>query len=87
MLRFLWGLLVGGGAMRLLISVKEGSITIPWYGWAAAVIAFLLATLTLQTFFASFDEREPKAAWMSLAFLGAPTLIFATITIMTAQWA
>jgi len=83
MLRFLWGLLVGGSAMLLLIRVKEGSITIPWYGWIIGIITFLLATLTLQTFIASFQEREPKAAWMSLLFMGVPTFILATITFLT----
>ena len=82
MLRFIYGLLVGAGAMLLFMRVKEGSITIPWYGWATSIITFLLATLTLQTFFASFQEREPKAAWLSLLFMGGPTLILATVTIM-----
>ena len=86
MLRFLWGLLVGGSAMLLLIRVKEGSITIPWYGWGTGLITFALATLTLQTFFASFQEREPKAAWMSLLFMGVPTLFLATVTILTVWW-
>ena len=84
---FFYGLFVGAGAMRLLIWVKEGSITIPWYGWATGIITFLLATLALQTFFASFQEREPKAAWMSLLFMGVPTLILATITILAVWWA
>ena len=84
---FFYGLFVGAGAMRLLIWVKEGSITIPWYGWATGIITLLLATLALQTFFASFQEREPKAAWLSLLFIGVPTLIPAIITIMAVSWA
>ncbi len=80
---FFYGLLVGDGVMRILIWVAEGSIVIPWYGWIIGIITFLITTLTLQTFFASFQEREPKAAWMSLLFMGVPTLILATVTILT----
>ena len=84
---FFYGLLVGAGAMRLLIWVKDGSIVIPWYGWAIGIITFLLASLTLQTFFASFQERESRAAWMSLLFMGVPTLILAGIAILASGWA
>ena len=87
MLRFLYGLIVGAGLMRLLIWVGEGSVVIPWYGWIIGFITFLLASLTLQTFFASFQEREPKAAWMSLLFMGIPTLILATVTVLAVRWA
>lgn len=76
---FFYGLFVGGGAMRLLTWDLEGRVVIPWYAWLIGILAFLLATLTLQTFFASFQEREPKAAWMSLLVLGVPTLILAAI--------
>jgi hypothetical protein len=85
MIWFFYGLLVGAGAMRLFIWVKDGSITIPWYGWITGIITFLLATLALQTVLATFQEREPRAAWMSLLFMGVPTLILATISIM-AVW-
>ena len=84
---FFYGVLVGAGVMGLLIGVREGSITVPWYGWAIGIITFLLGTLTLQTFFASFQEREPRAAWMSLLFMGVPTLILATVTAITVSWA
>ena len=84
---FFYGVLVGAGAMALIIGVKGGSLFIPWYGWVIGIITFLLATLTLQTFFASFQEREPRAAWMSLFFMGVPTLILATVTAITVSWA
>ena len=72
---FFYGLLVGAGGMRLLIWSQEGRITIPWYAWPIGILALALAALTLQTFFASFEEREPRAAWMSLLFMGVPTLV------------
>ena len=76
---FFYGLFVGGGAMRLLTWDLDGKIVIPWYAWLLGIITFLLGTLTLQTFFASFQEREPKAAWMSLLLMGVPTLILGAI--------
>jgi hypothetical protein len=76
---FFYGLIVGAGAMRLLIWDLEGQIEIPWYAWLIGIMTVSLATLTLQTFFASFQEREPKAAWMSLLVMGVPTLILAVI--------
>ena len=72
---FLYGLFVGACGMRLVIWAQEGSITIPWYAWPIGILALALAALTLQTFFASFEEREPKAAWMGLLFMGVPTLV------------
>jgi hypothetical protein len=82
MFAFFYGLFVGAGAMRLIIWLTEGTLTIPWYGWVTGIIAFLFLSLALQTFFASFQERAPRAAWLSLLFMGVPALIFASITIM-----
>jgi hypothetical protein len=72
---FIYGLLVGGFGMRLVTWVQEGRIAIPWYAWVIIIAALALAGLTLQTFFASFKEREPRAARMGLLFMGVPTLV------------
>ena len=80
MLWFIWGLIVGAGAMRALIWDLEGRMEITWYAWLIGILTLILATLTIQTFVASFREREPKAAWMSLLFMGVPTLILAAVT-------
>ena len=79
---FLYGLIVGGGLMRLLIWDLEGRMEITWVAWLIAILTLLLATFTIQTFVGSFQEREPRAAWMSLLFMGIPTLILAAITIL-----
>jgi len=86
MIAFLYGLLVGAGAMRLFLWLREGSMTLQWYGWVTGIVAFLLATLALQTFFGSFQEREPRAAWLSLLFMGVPALILFAITSMAVGW-
>jgi hypothetical protein len=79
---FLYGLIVGGGAIRVLIWDLEGHMEITWVAWLIAILTLLLATFTIQTFVGSFQEREPRAAWMSLLFMGIPTLILAAITIL-----
>jgi hypothetical protein len=45
-------------------------------------LQFHLSTLALQTVLATFQEREPRATWMSLLFMGVPTLVLATVTII-----
>ena len=87
MFAFIYGLFVGAGTLRLFLWLKEGTMVIPWYAWVIGIIALLVGALALQTFFASFQEREPKAAWLSLLFIGVPTLIPAIITIMAVSWA
>ena len=83
---FLYGLIVGGGLMRLLIWDLEGRMEITWVAWLIGILTLLLATFTIQTFVGSFKEREPKAAWMSLLFMGVPTLILAAITTVAVRW-
>ena len=77
---FFYGLFVGAGVMRLLIWDLEGRTEITWIAWLLGILTILLATFTIQTFIASFQEREPRAAWMSLLLMGVPTLIMAAIT-------
>ncbi len=79
---FLYGLIVGAGAMRLLIWDLEGHMEITWVAWLIGILTLLQATFTIQTFVGSFKEREPRAAWMSLLFMGIPTLILAAITVV-----
>ena len=86
MLWFIWGLIVGGGVMRLLIWDLDGRMEITWVAWLIGILTLLLATFTIQTFVASFQEREPKAARMSLLFMGVPTLILAAITTAVVWW-
>ena len=59
---FFYGLFVGAGVMRLLIWDLEGHKEITWIAWLLGILTLLLATFTIQTFIASFQEREPRAA-------------------------
>lgn len=74
---FLYGLVVGAGAMRLIIEVQKGTMAVGWYVWPLGVLVLFLGALTVQNFFASYEEMEPRAAWMGVIFMGVPCLILA----------
>ena len=74
---FLYGLFMGTGAMGLVWWTDTHAITVRWYVWLMGACALALFTLTLQHFFASFAESEPKAAWMGALVMGVPSLILA----------
>jgi len=63
---FLYGLIVGAGAMRLIMEVQKGTMAVGWYVWPLGVLVLFLGALTVQNFFASYEEMEPRAAWMGL---------------------
>jgi len=71
------GFLLGGGAVYLGMLLKEKTIKLTWYEWILVVLGFVLFLFLGQTFVASFIEGEPRAAWMSLLFLGLPILLIA----------
>jgi len=77
---FLYGLIVGGGAMRMIVWVQNENILVSWYGWLIAALTLILITLTAQHFFASYKELEPKAAWMGVLVMGIPALILTGVT-------
>ncbi len=79
---FLYGLILGAGAMRLAMWVQEGNASVGWYVWFMAAISLLLGTLAVQHFFASYKELEPKAAWMGVLFMGLPALVLAGVVVL-----
>ena len=79
MLCFIYGLLVGAFGMRLFLWVQEGRLVVPLYGWVLGVLAVAMLGMTVQHFIGSYQEREPKAAWMGLLFLGIPTVFLSGI--------
>lgn len=76
---FFYGLIVGAGLMRVVVWVQAGSIAVDWFVWAMAALAVILGALTVQNFFASYRELEPRAAWMGVLFMGVPCLILAAV--------
>jgi hypothetical protein len=77
----LLGFILGGGVVYLGSLLKEKSIKLKWYEWVLVILGLLFFLFLGQTFIASFGEGEPRAAWMSLIFLGLPIVLIAVGTL------
>jgi hypothetical protein len=67
------------------MTLKEKAIKLVWYEWVLSVLSLLIVIIMGQTFIASFGEGEPRAAWMSLVFMGIPTIVLAVIAVRSVQ--
>lgn len=54
---------------------KKKKIRLAWYECILSFIAFLLFVLMVQTFIASLMEGHPRAAFMSVVFIGVPIVV------------
>ncbi len=73
------GFLMGGGAAMIWNTLKKLNIKLVWYEWILLILSFITFMFMGQTFIASFQEYEPRAAWFTLVFMGIPILIMAVI--------
>ncbi len=71
------GFIMGGGAVLIWNVLKKASLMPNWYEWILLVLSFITFMFMGQTFIASFQEVEPRAAWLSLFFMGVPILLMA----------
>ena len=79
------GFLMGGGTIYLWHILKEKHIKLVWYEWILTILTFVIFLFMWQTFIASFGEGEPRAAWLTLVFLGVPIIIMAVVTVRSIQ--
>jgi hypothetical protein len=79
------GFVMGGGLVYLQVKLKEMNLKFVWYEWVLTVVGILLFIFLGQTFIASFNEFEPRAAWMSLIFMGFPIVIVGVIVYRSVQ--
>lgn len=68
---------MGGGAVLIWNLLKNHALKLLWYEWILLVLCFLTFMFLAQTFIASFQECEPKAAWLTVVFMGIPIMIMA----------
>ena len=73
------GFLMGGGAVLIWNTLKSINLKMVWYEWILVVLSFLFFMFMSQTFIASFQEHEPRAAWLTLVFMGIPILIMGVV--------
>ena len=69
------GLIVGGLLVWLGLALQNQKRQMTWYEWLIGVIGILLLLFTIQNFFGSRAELEPKAANMFLVVTGLPAII------------
>ncbi len=84
-LYFLIGCITGGYFVSLRNRMKKKSVRFVWYEWILLFINFMLFSILVQTFIASFLEGSPQAAWMSTVFLGVPIVVLAVVTFRSVQ--
>jgi hypothetical protein len=70
----------GAGVVAMLWWTHARAIAVMWYVWLMGACALALFTLTVQHFFASFAESEPRVAWIGALLMGVPSLILAGLT-------
>lgn len=73
------GFIMGGGAVMIWHMLKNFKLKLVWYEWILMLLSFITFLFMSQTFIASFKEFEPKAAWLSIVFMGIPILLMAVI--------
>ncbi|BAQ35379.1 dehalogenase [Dehalococcoides sp. THU3] len=72
---FTIGILVGALILGLVWLMKRNNFSMTWYEWLIGAIGLLMLLFTIQNYFASLAEIEPKAAYMFLLVVGLPGLI------------
>lgn len=75
------GFLMAGGLSLVLYLVKKYTLKLKWFEWASVVVNLLIFMFMGQTFIASFQEYEPRAAWLTLVFMGLPMAILIAVTV------
>ncbi|SCX95919.1 hypothetical protein [Desulfoluna spongiiphila] len=81
----LLGFIMGGGAVYLVTLLKEKCVRLVWYEWLLTFLSFITFMLLGQTFIGSFNEGEPRAAWLSVVFMGLPIVIMAVVTLRSVR--
>ncbi|AQX75226.1 reductive dehalogenase membrane anchor [Dehalococcoides mccartyi] len=72
---FIIGILVGALVLGLVWLMKRGNFSLTWYEWLIGAIGALMLLFTVQNYFGSLAEVEPKAASMFLLVVGLPGLV------------
>lgn len=77
------GFIMGGGAVMIWHFLNKLSIKFVWFEWILVILSMVTFLFMSQTFIASFAEHEPRAAWLSIVFMGIPILLMAVVVFRT----
>lgn len=81
----LLGFIMGGGAFYTYTLLKEKGVRLVWHELTLTVIAFATFMFLGQTFIASFKEGEPRAAWLTIVFMGLPIIVMAVVVLRSVR--
>ncbi|MFA9391152.1 MAG: hypothetical protein ACERKD_15185 [Prolixibacteraceae bacterium] len=73
------GFIMGGGTVMIWNILKKISLKLVWFEWILIILCMITFLFMSQTFIASFAEYEPRAAWLTLIFMGVPILLMAVV--------
>ena len=77
--------LIFGALIWFLITLQQNKkFVITWYEWVLGIVGLALLFFTIQNFFGSFQELEPKAAWLFLLVTGLPSVVLLAIPCLLA---
>ena len=74
------GIIVGAAILGLALWMRSKGMSMTWYEWLIGIIGVALLLFTIQNYFGSQAELEPKAANMFLLVTGLPALILLAVT-------
>ncbi len=81
----LTGFIMGGGLMCLIHWAKNNEISFKIYEWAGIILNLLIFMFMIQTFIASYQELVPRAAWLTVVFLGIPMVVIGVLTMRSVK--
>jgi hypothetical protein len=65
----------------LMGKLNAMDIKLLWYEWILCTLFMFIFMFMGQTFIASFKEFAPRAAWMTLVFMGVPTILIGAVLV------
>ncbi|MEQ4487266.1 MAG: dehalogenase [Dehalococcoides mccartyi] len=77
---FTIGILVGALIPGLIWLMKRHNFSLTWYEWLIGAVGLLMLLFTIQNYFGSLAEVEPKAANMFLLVIGLPGIILLALS-------
>lgn len=75
------GFLMGSGLVFFVTKLNAMDIKLLWYEWILGGLFMLIFMFMGQTFIASFKEFKPRAAWMTLIFMGFPAILIGAVLV------
>lgn len=77
------GFVMGSASVFIVTKLNAMDIKLLWYEWILGGLVMLIFMFMVQTFIASFKEFKPRAAWMTLVFMGVPILLIGAVLVQS----